>query len=92
MAQAAAAAYKTVGSDFAINSLTTFFMSGPNPSKALRFKVHRSSDGGRFVTRLVFVKQNDTTMVQVFCSFVRASALGGPVYGTRDSEAKQTND
>lgn len=77
MAQATGAAYKTVGLDFAIDSLTTHFLSGPDPKAPLRLRVRRPSDGGRFVTRTVSVEQNGRSMVHVFCSFVRASALDG---------------
>lgn len=77
MAQATAAAYRTVDVDFAIDNLTTHFLSGPDPRSPLRLRVERVSDGGRFVTRTVFVEQNGRKMVHVFCSFVRASTLGG---------------
>lgn len=78
MALAATASCRTVDPGFSINSLNAHFLSGPNPAEPLRLSVQRSSDGGRFVTRTVFVEQNGKTMVHAFCSFVRSSALGGP--------------
>lgn len=93
MAQATAAAYQTVESDFAIDSLTTHFLSGPDPKIPLRIRIQRPSDGGRFVTRVAVVEQNGRNMVHVFCSFVRASALGGSSMTHRVSrQSTQTVD
>ncbi len=78
MASAAAAAYETVGSDFAIDTLHTFFVAGPKHDQVLQLKVQLLNDGGRFLTRVVTVEQSGKPVVHVTCSFVRTSAMTGP--------------
>ncbi len=77
MALAAAAAYETVGQDFAIDTLHTCFTAGPKFEKPLDLEVQRLNDGGRFCTRVVTVKQSTLVVVHVTCSFVRFSAMTG---------------
>jgi len=72
------AAYETIGPDFAIDSLSTHFVAGPDPKLPLRCRVQRLNDGGRFVTRTVSLEQEGKRKVFVTCSFVRYEALGGP--------------
>ncbi|KAK5163402.1 acyl-CoA thioesterase [Saxophila tyrrhenica] len=78
VALAAAAAYETVGSDFAIDTLHTYFVAGPKHDQLLRFQVQRLNDGGRFLTRVVTIKQAGKVVVHVSCSFVRIAAMAGP--------------
>jgi acyl-CoA thioesterase II len=78
MSLAAAAAYETVGSDFCIDTLHTYFLAGPKQERSLQLEVQRLNDGGRFLTRVVTVKQDEIPMVHVTCSFVRSSAMAGP--------------
>ena len=78
MAIAAAAAYKTVSSDFSIDSLQANFLSFAKFDVPLQQRVRRLSDGGRFATRVVTMEQGGTVMVHIVCSFVRTSAMTGP--------------
>ncbi|KAI5370764.1 Putative acyl-CoA thioesterase, HotDog domain superfamily [Septoria linicola] len=75
---AAAAAYKTVAQGFAIDMLSVQFIAGPTAKTKMHFKVDRLNDGGRFASRLVTTTQNGKIITHVTCSFVRASAMGGP--------------
>jgi acyl-CoA thioesterase 8 len=77
MSLAAAAAYKTVAFDFAIDTLSAHFISGPKPDRPLQQRVQRLSDSGRFAHRVVSVEQDGRVMVHVTCSFVRSDALKG---------------
>ena len=78
MSLAAAAAYKTVTSDFAIDTLSAHFLAGSNSTKPLQQRVQRLSDTGRFCARVVTVEQGDVVMVHATCTFVRVKAMGGP--------------
>lgn len=78
MALCTAAAYETVSADFSIASLHTIFVLGPRNDVEIDLRVQRLSDGGRFATRIVSLRQNDKTMVNVTCSFLRTSAMEGP--------------
>jgi acyl-CoA thioesterase len=78
MSLAAAAAYKTVSTDFVIDTLQAHFLSGPKAELPLLLRVQQLSNGGRFATRVITVEQAEAAMVHVTCSFVRIGALGGP--------------
>lgn len=78
MSVAAAAAYKTVTEEFYLDGLQAHFLSAPKFDSPLQQRVHRLSDGGRFVTRVVTVEQSGKAMVHVTCTFVRTSAMKGP--------------
>ncbi|CZT15639.1 uncharacterized protein RCC_12034 [Ramularia collo-cygni] len=78
MAFAAAAAYETLEDDWAIDTLQSHFLLGPDATVPLRFKVQRLSDGGRFAVRAVEVLQGGKVVCFVTCSFVRPKSLHGP--------------
>lgn len=78
MSLAAAAAYATIPPGFAIDTLNTHFIAGPDPSQVLQQRVTRLSDGGRFATRVVSVEQKGKVMVHVTCSFVRTGSMRAP--------------
>ena len=89
MALAAAAAYETVTTDFSIDTLQAHFLSGPNCDGHLQMTVQRLSDGGRFATRVISVRQNSNRLVHVTCSFVRTAAMKGPSM-THSSQRKSS--
>ncbi|KAL2405752.1 hypothetical protein ABEF95_012156 [Exophiala dermatitidis] len=70
MAQAAAAAYKTVPSDFCLDVLQTHFMIAPDPTEPLIYKVQRISQGRRFAVRLVTIEQDGRAEVSITTSFM----------------------
>ena len=78
MSIAAAAAYKTVSSDFFIDMLQAHFLSGPKYDMPLRQKVQRLSDTGRFATRVVSMEQAGAIVVHVTCMFIRKAKMDGP--------------
>ncbi|KIW37170.1 acyl-CoA thioesterase II [Exophiala oligosperma] len=78
MAEATAAAYRTVTEDFRIDSLQVTFMLGPKTDRPLIYKVQRLSQGRTFVSRLVNIEQDDGRIcVTVTASFVRATEWTG---------------
>jgi acyl-CoA thioesterase len=70
MAQAASAAWKTVPSDFMLDSLQTYFMLAPNPKTPLIYKVQRIGNGRRFPVRTVTIEQDAKVCVSITLSFV----------------------
>ncbi|EXJ96080.1 hypothetical protein A1O1_01206 [Capronia coronata CBS 617.96] len=70
MAQAAAAAYKTVPEGFALDSLQTHFMLAPDATKPLVYRVQRLSYGRRFAVRLVTIEQDQKACVTITTSFM----------------------
>ncbi|KXT07853.1 hypothetical protein AC579_1206 [Pseudocercospora musae] len=78
MALAAAAAYETVSTDFAIDMLQAQFLLGPRPTPAMTIRVQRLNDGGRFAFRIVSIEQERSVVCHVTCSFVRPSSLRDP--------------
>ncbi|KIX06943.1 acyl-CoA thioesterase II [Rhinocladiella mackenziei CBS 650.93] len=77
MAEAAAAAYKTVPEGFRLHSLQTHFMLPPNGSKPLVYKVQRPSQGRRFAVRIVTIEQDDKPFVTITTSFVSGAHWTG---------------
>jgi len=70
MAQAAAAAYKSVPEGFMLDSLQTHFILQPDSKKPLVYKVQRLSQGRRFAIRLVTLQQAEKVLVSITISFV----------------------
>ncbi|OAG45402.1 hypothetical protein AYO21_00036 [Fonsecaea monophora] len=73
MAQAAAAAWKTVPDGFMLDSLQTYFMLAPSPKKPLTYKVQRIGNGRRFAVRIVTIEQDEKACVTITTSFVNAA-------------------
>lgn len=74
MAFGAAAAYKTLRHSseedenwWALDSLQSYFLLGPDANLPLRLNVQRLSDGGRFAVRAVQIQQNDKMVCHVTC-------------------------
>lgn len=76
-AQASAAAFETVSSDFAIDTVQAYFLAVTNPDLPVVHRVKRLSDGGRFVTRVITAEQKGKVTGHITCSFVRYAALDG---------------
>ncbi|OAP54968.1 acyl-CoA thioesterase II [Fonsecaea erecta] len=74
MAQAAAAAWKTVPDGFMLDSLQTHFMLAPSPAKPLKYHVQRIGNGRRFAVRIVNISQDDKICVTITTSFVNDAA------------------
>lgn len=70
MAEAGAAAYKTVPEGFMLDSLQTHFMLAPTGSKPLVYRVQRLSQGRRFAVRIVNIEQDGKVHVAITTSFV----------------------
>ncbi|EXJ71065.1 uncharacterized protein A1O5_06058 [Cladophialophora psammophila CBS 110553] len=77
MAQAAAAAWKTVPDGFMLDSLQTHFMLAPNPQKPLLYKVQRIGNGRRFAVRIVNIAQDEKVCVTITTSFVNDAPWSG---------------
>lgn len=77
MAEAAAAAYKTVPEGFMLDSLHTQFMVGPKADRPLVYKVQRVSQGRRFAVRIIIIEQDDKPVVAVTASFMSSQAWTG---------------
>ncbi|EXJ79285.1 hypothetical protein A1O3_08787 [Capronia epimyces CBS 606.96] len=77
MAEAAAAAYKTVPEGFALDSLQTHFMLAPDATKPLLYKVRRLSQGRRFAVRLVTIEQEGRSYVTITISFLSGAPWTG---------------
>lgn len=77
MSLCAAAAYKTVTADFALDTLHAHFLAGPKTEPQVQLKITRISDSGRFAVRMVSLEQSGVRAVLVTCSFARVSKLGG---------------
>lgn len=67
MAFAAAAAYETLSDEWALNTLQSYFLLGPDPRTPFLMKVQRLSDGGRFATRAIEVQQGGKLVCHVTC-------------------------
>lgn len=78
MSNSAAAAYKTVGKDFAIANLQTHFLAGSKAELPFIYRVQRASGGRRFAVRIVTIEQGDKAVAIVSLSFVNAKAWSGP--------------
>lgn len=77
MAEAAAAAYKTVPDGFMLDTLQTHFMLAPDSKKLLVYKVQRLSQGRRFAVRLVNIEQDDKICVTITTSFMSGASWTG---------------
>lgn len=77
MAQAAAAAYKTVPPEFCLDVLQTHFMIAPDPTKPLVYKVQRLSQGRRFAVRSVTIEQDGKAEVSITTSFMNNAPWTG---------------
>ena len=77
MAEAAAAAYRTVPDGFKLDSLHTQFMLGPKAEKPLVYKVQRVSHGRRFAVRIITIEQDDKPVVVVTASFMSGQEWTG---------------
>ncbi|KIW17774.1 acyl-CoA thioesterase II [Exophiala spinifera] len=77
MAEAAAAAYKTVAEGFRIDSLQVNFMLAPKADQPLVYKVQRLSQGRRFVARLIHIEQDGKICVTITASFVSGASWTG---------------
>jgi acyl-CoA thioesterase 8 len=77
MAEAAAAAYKTVPPGFMLDSLHTQFMLGPKAEKPLVYRVQRVSQGRRFAVRIITIEQDDKPVVAVTASFMSGQEWTG---------------
>ncbi|OQU96049.1 hypothetical protein CLAIMM_02186 [Cladophialophora immunda] len=77
MAQAAAAAWKTVPDGFMLDSLQTHFMLAPSPQRPLTYKVQRIGNGRRFAVRIVNIAQDEKICVTITTSFVNDAPWSG---------------
>jgi len=77
MAEAAAAAYKTVPDDFMLDTLQTHFMLAPDSKKPLVYRVQRLSQGRRFAVRLVNLEQDGRICVTITTSFMSGASWTG---------------
>jgi acyl-CoA thioesterase II len=71
VAQALAAAMRSVGEDRAAHSLHASFMRPGDPSRPILFQVARDFDGGSFTTRRVVASQGGTPILSLTASFQR---------------------
>lgn len=74
MAEAAAAAYKTVPEGFVLDSLHTQFLIGPKANQPLTYKVQRISQGRSFAVRIVTIEQGGKIVVATTVSFMSDAA------------------
>ncbi|MEQ8557689.1 MAG: acyl-CoA thioesterase II [Henriciella sp.] len=69
IAQALAAAYRTVDEDRACHSLHAYFIRPGDPKRPIIFEVDRSRDGGSFTTRRVVAIQHGQQILNMSASF-----------------------
>ncbi|MCI5097584.1 MAG: acyl-CoA thioesterase II [Rhodobacteraceae bacterium] len=69
IAQALAAAYRTVPDDRLCHSLHAYFIRPGNPAMPVIYNVDRARDGGSFTTRRVVAIQNGKQILNLSCSF-----------------------
>jgi len=69
IAQALAAACKTVASDRAVHSLHAYFLRGGDETRSSRYKVDADFDGRSFSNRRVVATQNDKVILNLTASF-----------------------
>jgi len=74
LAQALAAAQRTVADDRPANSCHAYFVRPGDPAKAIDFAVHRDSDGRSFSARRVAVTQGETLILNLSASFHQPEA------------------
>jgi acyl-CoA thioesterase II len=72
IAQALAAAERTVADDRPVHSLHAYFLRGGNEDFAIDFKVERDLDGGSFSNRRIVASQQDKPILTMVASFHRA--------------------
>ncbi|KIV94187.1 acyl-CoA thioesterase II [Exophiala mesophila] len=80
MAEAAAAAYRTVPEGFVLDSLHTQFLIGPKADKPLIYRVQRLSQGRRFAVRVVTIEQDGKAVVTSTISFMSGAAWSGKAF------------
>lgn len=68
LAQALAAADRTVG-DRAVHSLHCYFIRAGQADQPVEYAVERLRDGGRFSMRRVVVRQGDSMLASIDCSY-----------------------
>ena len=71
IAQALAAAERTVADDRPVHSLHAYFLRGGSEDHEIDFKVERDLDGGSFSNRRVVASQQDTPILNLVASFHR---------------------
>ncbi|MBE1281813.1 MAG: acyl-CoA thioesterase II [Rhodobacteraceae bacterium] len=69
IAQALAAAYRTVREDRLCHSLHAYFLRPGNPERPVIYDVDRARDGGSFTTRRVVARQNGKQILTLSSSF-----------------------
>lgn len=76
VAQALAAAARTVMSEFVVHSLRAYFIRRGNASEPIRFEVDRIRNGRSFVTRRVVARQAVGAILNLEASFQRVERSG----------------
>jgi acyl-CoA thioesterase-2 len=71
IAQALAAAERTVAEDRAVHSLHAYFLRGGSEDHEIDFRVERDFDGGSFSNRRVIASQQGTPILNLTASFHR---------------------
>lgn len=69
VAQALAAAQRTVAPQFTVHSLHAYFLRGGQPGEPVRFEVDRLRNGRSFVTRQVTARQSSGAILGLAASF-----------------------
>jgi acyl-CoA thioesterase II len=72
IAQALAAAERTVAEDRPVHSLHAYFLRGGSEDFAIDFKVERDLDGGSFSNRRIVASQQEKPILTMVASFHRA--------------------